>query len=166
MAKAIAANLPHAAISVDAFHLVKLANNMVTTVRQRISRQQRIGGAGWSIRRRRTDGSCYAVRTPLRLAAGRVCGPRSPAMIRPRNSPPPGASKNNSAPAACPNPTASGPHMPVVAGDRSPDRHRCHAKTEAANTGIKNIKRIGRGFRNAKNYRARILLTRAAHSAA
>ncbi|MDV7090994.1 ISL3 family transposase [Rhodococcus opacus] len=40
-AKAIAANLPHAAISVDAFHLVKLANDMVTTVRQRLSRQQK-----------------------------------------------------------------------------------------------------------------------------
>lgn len=40
------------------------------------------------------------------------------------------------------------------------------AKVEAANTGIKNIKRTGRGFRNAGNYRTRILLTSAARKAA
>src|SRR5665648_1131510 len=33
-----------------------------------------------------------------------------------------------------------------------------NARTEAANTTIKNIKRTGRGFRNAQNYRTRILL--------
>jgi len=36
----------------------------------------------------------------------------------------------------------------------------------AANTGIKNIKRTGRGFRNPENYRMRILLTSAARTAA
>ena len=40
------------------------------------------------------------------------------------------------------------------------------ARVEAANTGIKNIKRIGRGFRNAENYRMRILLTSAAKTVA
>ncbi|UUZ46450.1 transposase [Janibacter limosus] len=40
------------------------------------------------------------------------------------------------------------------------------AKVEAANTGIKQIKRTGRGFRNPQNYRTRILLTSAARSAA
>ena len=34
------------------------------------------------------------------------------------------------------------------------------------NTGIKNIKRTGRGFRNEHNYRTRILLTSAARTAA
>ena len=38
------------------------------------------------------------------------------------------------------------------------------AKVEAGNTGIKNIKRTGRGFRNAENYRTRILLTSAART--
>ena len=38
--------------------------------------------------------------------------------------------------------------------------------TEAANTGIKQIKRTGRGYRNAGNYRARILLASAARTAA
>ena len=33
-------------------------------------------------------------------------------------------------------------------------------------TAIKNIKRTGRGFRNADNYRTRILLTSAAKTAA
>ena len=41
-----------------------------------------------------------------------------------------------------------------------------NARTEAANTGIKHIKRTGRGFRNAANYRARILLASAARTAA
>ncbi len=40
------------------------------------------------------------------------------------------------------------------------------AKVEAANTGIKNIKRCGRGFRNSANYTTRILLSSAARSAA
>jgi transposase len=41
-----------------------------------------------------------------------------------------------------------------------------NARTEAANTTIKNIKRTGRGFRNENNYRTRILLTSAAKIAA
>ncbi|GEM_PF-770369 len=41
-----------------------------------------------------------------------------------------------------------------------------NARTEAANTTIKNIKRTGRGFRNENNYRARILLTSAGTTAA
>jgi len=41
-----------------------------------------------------------------------------------------------------------------------------NARAEAANTTIKHIKRTGRGFRNAHNYRTRILLTSAAKTAA
>jgi transposase len=41
-----------------------------------------------------------------------------------------------------------------------------NARTEAANTSIKHIKRTGRGYRNAQNYQARILLTSAAKTAA
>jgi len=40
------------------------------------------------------------------------------------------------------------------------------ARTEAANTTIKSIKRAGRGSRNENNYRARILLTSASKTAA
>ncbi|WP_343908121.1 ISL3 family transposase, partial [Brachybacterium fresconis] len=38
--KALRTYLPQAAVSVDKFHLVKLANDMVTTVRQRLARTQ------------------------------------------------------------------------------------------------------------------------------
>jgi transposase len=41
-----------------------------------------------------------------------------------------------------------------------------NARTEAANTSIKHIKRTGRGYRNPAHYRARILLASAARSAA
>ena len=41
-----------------------------------------------------------------------------------------------------------------------------NARTQAANTTIKHIKRTGRGFRNAENYRTRVLLTSTARSAA
>uniref|UniRef100_UPI0035CCCB07 transposase n=1 Tax=Dermabacter hominis TaxID=36740 RepID=UPI0035CCCB07 len=40
------------------------------------------------------------------------------------------------------------------------------AAVEAANTGTRNIKRTGRGFRNPENYRMRILLTSAAKTVA
>jgi transposase len=41
-----------------------------------------------------------------------------------------------------------------------------NARTEAANTTIKHIKRTGRGYRNPAHYQARILLTSAARRAA
>ncbi|WP_280173887.1 transposase [Geodermatophilus obscurus] len=41
-----------------------------------------------------------------------------------------------------------------------------NARTEAANTSIKQIKRTGRGYRNPAHYRARILLASAARTAA
>jgi transposase len=41
-----------------------------------------------------------------------------------------------------------------------------NARTEAANTGIKQMKRTGRGYRNPANYRTRILLASAARTAA
>ena len=40
-----------------------------------------------------------------------------------------------------------------------------NARTEAANTDIKHIKRTGRGYRNPAQYQARILLTSAAQHA-
>ena len=41
-----------------------------------------------------------------------------------------------------------------------------NTRTEAANTGIKQIKRTGRGYRNPSHYQARILLASAARRAA
>jgi len=46
--KALRAHLPHAAVSVDPFHLVKLANDMLTGVRQRVVRD-RSGRRGRSV---------------------------------------------------------------------------------------------------------------------
>ena len=40
-----------------------------------------------------------------------------------------------------------------------------NTRTEAANTGIKQIKRTGRGYRNPSHYQARILLASAARRA-
>ena len=40
------------------------------------------------------------------------------------------------------------------------------AKVESNNTAIKHIKRTGRGFTNARNYKTRILLRSAARTAA
>lgn len=41
-----------------------------------------------------------------------------------------------------------------------------NARTEAANTSVKHIKRTGRGYRNPAHYQARILLTSAARRTA
>jgi transposase len=40
-----------------------------------------------------------------------------------------------------------------------------NARTEAANTSVKHIKRTGRGYRNPAHYQARILLTSTARRA-
>jgi transposase len=54
--KALREHLPHAAVSVDAFHLVNLANDALTAVRQRVSREQKARrgrkiDASWANRR-------------------------------------------------------------------------------------------------------------------
>src|SRR5665647_2209610 len=45
--KALREHLPNAAVSVDAFHLVKAANDMLTAVRQRLAREHK-GRRGWT----------------------------------------------------------------------------------------------------------------------
>src|SRR5699024_2488123 len=54
--KALREHLPEAAVSVDAFHLVKLANDALTGVRQRLAREHkgrrgRLVDASWANRR-------------------------------------------------------------------------------------------------------------------
>ena len=56
---------------------------------------------------------------------------------------------------------AWGPAIEVLITYRVPN-----ARTEAANTSVKQIKRTGRGYRNPAHYQARILLTSAARRAA
>jgi hypothetical protein len=71
-------------------------------------------------------------------------------------------------PSATPAATSDDTHQGVKAGEKTSliVTGVTNARTEAANTGIKQIKRTGRGYRNASNYRARILLASAARTAA
>jgi transposase len=189
--KALRAHLPHAAVSVDPFHLVKLANDTLTQVRQRIVREAK-GRRGrgidpaWTNRR-------------LLLRAGNTLGSRALARLKAtlRADDPTdeiGAAWgvkeqlrrlliSGSLAEAAEQKMRLGAF--VLAADM-PETDRLwatvdawwdaievlivtgvtNARTEAANTGIKQIKRTGRGYRNASNYRARILLASAARTAA
>jgi transposase len=72
--KALREHLPAAAVSVDAFHLVKLANDMVTAVRQRVIREQKG-------RRGRLEDPAWVNRRLL-LRAGDTLSPRALARLR------------------------------------------------------------------------------------
>jgi transposase len=67
--RALLQHLPRAAISVDALHLVKLTNDMVTAVRQRVFREQKG-------RRGRTEDPAWVNRRLL-LRAGDTLSPRA-----------------------------------------------------------------------------------------
>jgi transposase len=189
--KAIAVHLPTAAVSVDAYHLVALANQMLTSVRQRRAREvhDRRGRAcdpAWANRRLllrtadtlsargwdrleyvfTTDDPtgqlewAWAVKEHLRMllkttsldqAADAMAALRAVADVA--------AMPETDRLVATLEKWWPAIEVLIVTGVTN-------AKTEAANTGIKNIKRTGRGFRNADNYRARILLTSAAKTAA
>ena len=189
--KALREQLPAAAVSVDAFHLVKLANDMLTQVRQRVIRETKG-------RRGRLEDPAWVNRRLL-LRAGNSLSPRALARLR--------------ATLATDDPTdeigaAWGikEHLRTLLTSGSlaqahehkmllglmvltanmPETDRLwatidawwetievlvvtgvtNARTEAANTNIKQIKRTGRGYRNPANYRARILLASAARTAA
>ncbi|SDY63023.1 Transposase [Modestobacter sp. DSM 44400] len=71
--KALREQLPHAAVSVDAFHLVKLANDMVTQVRQRVVREAKG-------RRGRLEDPAWVNRRLL-LRAGDTLSPRALARL-------------------------------------------------------------------------------------
>ena len=189
--RAITEQLPNAQISVDPFHLVQLANLMVTRVRQRLvrEREQRRGrkiDPAWAHRRLLLRGfntlskkgrdrlawvfatddpsdelsAAWGVKEQLRrlLASAHMETARTEKMIL-----------------GC----------YVLAADMEETwrlwhtieawwsaievlitYHVTNARTEAANTGIKHIKRTGRGYRNPAHYQARILLTSAAQHAA
>ena len=190
--KAITEQLPNAQISVDPFHLVQLANLMVTRVRQRLvrEREQRRGrkvDPAWAHRtlllrgydtlsaraRSRLDAvftsddptdelsAAWGVKEQLR---------RTPQHQHDRTSPP---REDDLGPPTCwaahmeetwrlwVTIEAWWPAVEVLIATRV-----TNARTEAANTGIKHIKRTGRGYRNPAHYQARILLTSAARRAA
>lgn len=189
--KALREHLPHAAVSVDPFHLVKLANDMLTQVRQRVVRD-RTGRRG-----RSTDPAWTNRR--LLLRAGNTLSPAALARLKAtlRADDPTdeiGAAwgvKEQLRRLLASGSLAEAEERKMLLGlyvlsADMPETDRLwatintwwdaievlivtgvtNARTEAANTGIKQIKRTGRGYRNADNYRARILLASAARTAA
>ena len=189
--KAITEQLPNAKISVDPFHLVQLANLMVTRVRQRLvrDREQRRGrkiDPAWANRtlllrgydtlsvraRARLDmvfalddptselSAAWGVKEQLRrlLKVDTLEQVRTEKMIL-------GcyvmAADMEETWRLWATIEAWWPAVEVLI------EHRVtNARTEAANTGIKQIKRTGRGYRNSSHNQARILLTSAARRAA
>jgi transposase len=183
---AIGKALPAASISVDHWHLVRLANLMVTSVRQRVARE-------WLGRRGRATDGAWAHRMLL-LRAANTLSPRAWDRLDRvfTHDDPTGElgaawgvkerlrlllATRTLAEAD----TARGLlGIAVVAADM-PETTRLwetinawwdeievfietgvtNAKTEAANTSVKQIKRTGRGYRNHDHYQARILLASA-----
>ncbi|KGH44871.1 transposase [Modestobacter caceresii] len=189
--KALREHLPAAAVSVDAFHLVKLANDTVTQVRQRVIRQ----GKG---RRGRLEDPAWVNRRLL-LRAGDTLRPRALARLKAtlRADDPTdeigaawGIKEQLRALLTSGSLEQAHEHKMLlgtyVLAANMPETDRLwatitawwdaievllvtgvtNARTEAANTSIKQIKRTGRGYRNPANYRARILLASAARTAA
>lgn len=189
--RALREQLPQAAVSVDAFHLVKLANDVVTTVRQRISQQHkgrrgRLIDPSWANRRlllragdtlspralarlkamlRADDptdeiGAAWAVKEQLRhlLTAGSL---QQAHQERMKLGAYVLAAKMPETDRLWRTVNAWWPSIEVLIVTGA-----TNARTEAANTTIKQLKRTGRGYRNAEHYRARILLGSAARTAA
>lgn len=189
--KALRDYLPRAAVSVDKFHLVKLGNDMVTTVRQRLSRTNRG-------RRGRKDDPAWAHRMLL-LRGADTLTPRAWERLEHVFGTDDPTDELSAAwgikeqlrrllntdtlvqawdermrmgyfAQIANMPEATKLYDTVVAWWDAIEvlivTGATTARVEAANTGIKNIKRTGRGFRNAENYRTRILLTSAARTAA
>ncbi len=189
--KAITQQLPNTQISVDPFHLVQLANLTVTRVRQRLvrDREQRRGrktDPAWAHRTLLLRGydtlsdrgrarlqtvfdlddptdelsAAWGVKEQLRrlLTADTVDQARHEKMIL-------GcyvlAAEMEETWRLWDTINAWWPAIEVLIATRV-----TNARTEAANTGIKQIKRTGRGYRNPRHYQARILLRSAARRAA
>ena len=189
--KAITEQLPNAKISVDPFHLVQLANLMLTRVRQRLVRDR-------EHRRGRKVDPAWAHRTLL-VRGYDTLSDRGKARLQavfdlddPTDELSAAWGVKEQVRRILNTSTAEAASYQkmildgyVVAADMDETwrlwttidtwwpaievliQHRVtNARTEAANTGIKQIKRTGRGYRNASNYRARILLASAARTAA
>jgi transposase len=189
--KALRMWLPRTAVSVDAFHLVKLGNDMLTEVRQRLT-QQVHGRRGrsidpvWANRRlllrageTLSDGArdrlitvfatddatgklqaAWLVKEQLRtllatgsLADAAAAKERLHALVEQAAQP----ETSRLWRTVCR--WWKEIEVLIVTGATT-------AKVEANNTAIKHIKRTGRGFTNARNYKTRILLGSAARTAA
>jgi transposase len=189
--KAITQQLPNAKISVDPFHLVQLANLMLTRVRQRLIRER-------EQRRGRKIDPAWAHRTLLLRGydtlsqSGRSRLKQVFATDDPTDELSAAWGVKEQLRRLLKAHTMEQAHTEkmilgcyVLAADIDETwrlwttieawwpaievliEHRVtNARTEAANTGIKHIKRTGRGYRNPAHYQARILLTSANRHAA
>ncbi len=179
--------LPDAAISVDHWHLVRLANLMLTRVRQRVAREQ-LGHRG------RKDDVAWAHRLLL-LRAGDQLSPGAAHRLEQvfAEDDPTGEIQAAWHVKEALRALLASPDLDTAEAARQRLRAYVHAadmpetsrlsdtittwwkpievfittgvtnaRTEAANTMVKHIKRTGRGFRNPENYQTRILL-RSAH---
>ncbi|MBG6226784.1 transposase [Arthrobacter sp. CAN_A2] len=189
--KALRMWLPRTAVSVDAFHLSMLGNAMLTEVRQRLTQEAK-GRRGrsvdpvWANRRLLLKGAeklsdrarnrlevVFAVDDPTgRLEAAWQVKEQLRVLLRTGSLADAAAARTELE------------RLVNIAGQ--PETNRLYrtvcrwwaeievlittgattAKVEANNTAIKHIKRTGRGYRNADNYRSRILLTSATRTAA
>lgn len=187
--KAITTSLPHAKIAVDPFHLVQLANLCLTRVRQRLVQEhhQRRGhktDPAWAHRtlllrgyntlsaraRHRLDevfatddptgelGAAWGIKEGLRLILAsrtleeaRAAKQRLEGWVTDADT--------DETTRLWDTLNTWWPAIEVFITSRV-----TNARTEAANTAIKHIKRTGRGYRNNEHYQARILL-RSAHQA-
>ena len=183
--------LPKARVSVDHFHLVKLAGDMVTAVRRRVS---------WDIRGRRGRRVDPAWAHRLLLLRGYdSLSPRGRAKLKtvlavddPTDEIGAAWGIKEQLRRLLASPTVADAAHERTRFDRyvswaaMPETARLkktidtwwpaiatfirtratNAKTEAANVTIKNIKRTGRGYRSPENYRCRIMLYNAARTTA
>ena len=188
---AVVSWLPRARVSVDHFHLVKLAGDMVTAVRRRVS---------WDTRGRRGRKQDLAWAHRLLLLRGYdTLSARGRARLKtvlaaddPTNEIGAawGVKEQLRRLLACPSVEAAQRERVTlnryVALAAMPETTRLkktidtwwpaiatfirtratNAKTEAANVTIKNIKRTGRGYRSHDNYKCRIMLYNATRTAA
>lgn len=189
--KALREQLPHAAVSVDPFHLVKLGNDMLTAVRRRLAREHkqrrgRLANPSWANRRLLLRGAdtltdrgwarqqaVFAADDPTD-ELGAAWGVKEHLRM---------LLTSGSLTEAHHAKMRLG--LAVITADM-PETSQLfdticvwwdaiavlivtgarNARTEAANTSIKHMGRTGRGFRNEAYYRARILLRSAARMTA
>lgn len=176
--------LPHTAVSVDAFHLVKLGNDRLTEVRQRHTHGRRGRSVDPACANRRLllrDRDTLSDRERERLSTVFTTGKLQAACLVKEKLRTLLATGSLADAAA-----AKDRLQELVERASQPETNRlwrmiCRwwkevedlvvtgattAKVEANNTAIQQIKRTGRGFINARNYKTRILLRSAANEAA
>lgn len=187
--KAITTALPQARISVDPFHLVQLANLMVTRVRQRLAqtnhaRRGTTADPAWAHRLLLLRGyDTLTERARARLQATFTADDPTHELSAAWGVKEQLRRLLDSADATTAEEERQRLGCFVIAADLPETWRLWHtvntwwpqiltliatgvtnARTEAANTIIKQIKRTGRGYRNPEHYRARILLRSARRS--